>query len=66
MEEVKRLLKEKHIVERERIPIETIIYAVFLYLGGLSLKGVKTRLLGIARSRMLKLTTPIILQKNKE
>ena len=51
IEEVKRLLKEKHIVLRERTPIEIILYAVFLYLGGLSLKGVKTRLLGINRSR---------------
>ncbi|MEM0467138.1 MAG: hypothetical protein QXX20_06035 [Candidatus Thermoplasmatota archaeon] len=48
---VKKLLKEKHIVVRERTPIETIFYAVFLYLGGLSLKGVKTRLLSITRSR---------------
>jgi len=51
IEIVKRLLKEKHIVIRERTPIETQLYAVFLYLGGLSLKGVKTRLLGIKRSR---------------
>ena len=51
IEEVKKLLKEKHIVIRERTPVETILYAVFLYLGGLSLKGVKTRLLGITRSR---------------
>lgn len=51
IEEVKQLLKEKHIVIRERTPIETILYALFLYLGGLSLKGVKTRLLGITRSR---------------
>jgi len=51
IEEVKRLLKEKHIVTRERTPMEIILYAVFLYLGGLSLKGVKTRLLGITRSR---------------
>lgn len=48
---VKRLLKEKHIVIRERTPIETQLYAVFLYLGGLSLKGVKTRLLTVERSR---------------
>lgn len=51
IEEVKKLLKEKHIVVRERTPVEIILYAVFLYLGGLSLKGVKTRLLGITRSR---------------
>ena len=48
---VKRLLKEKHIVLRERTPVETMLYALFLYLGGLSLKGVKTRLLKINRSR---------------
>jgi len=51
IEEVKLLLKEKHIVIRERTPIEIILYALYLYLGGLSLKGVKTRLLGITRSR---------------
>ena len=51
IEEVKRLLKEKHIVQRERTPIDIILYAVLLYLGGLSLKGVQTRLLGYTRSR---------------
>ncbi|MEM0492939.1 MAG: DDE-type integrase/transposase/recombinase [Candidatus Thermoplasmatota archaeon] len=51
IEIVKKLLKEKHIVIRERTPIETQLYGVFLYLGGLSLKRVKTRLLGITRSR---------------
>jgi len=51
IEDIKRLLKEKHIVQRERTPIDIILYAVFLYLGGLSLKGVKTRLIGITRSR---------------
>ena len=51
IETVKRLLKEKHIVLRERTSIETMLYAVFLYLGGLSLKGVKTRLLTVDRSR---------------
>lgn len=51
IEDIKQLLKEKHIVTRERTPIDVILYAVFLYLGGLSLKGVKTRLIGINRSR---------------
>jgi hypothetical protein len=49
IEIVKRLLKEKHIVLRERTSIETMLYAVFLYLGGLSLKGVKTRLLTVVQ-----------------
>ena len=54
IEEVKKLLKEKHIVLRERIPVEVLLqmlYAIFLYLGSLSLKDVKTRLLGITKSR---------------
>jgi len=48
---LKDFKEEKHIVQRERTPIDIILYAVFLYLGGLSLKGVKTRLIGITRSR---------------
>jgi len=51
IEIVKKLMKQKGIVLRERTPIETMLYALFLYLGGLSLKGVKTRLIGITRSR---------------
>jgi len=48
---LKDFKEEKHIVQRERTPIDIILYAVFLYLGGLSLGGVKTRLFGITRSR---------------
>jgi transposase-like protein len=51
IEIVKKLMKQKGIVLRERTPIETMLYALFLYLGGLSLKGVKTRLLRVNRSR---------------
>ena len=51
IEIVKKLMKQKGIVLRERTPIETMLYALFLYLGGLSLRGVKTRLIRINRSR---------------
>ena len=51
IEIVKKLLKEKHIVLRERTPIDTMLYAIFPYLDGLLLKGVKTRLLTTDRSR---------------
>jgi hypothetical protein len=51
IEEVKGLLKEKHVVQRERTPFEVIFYAVLLYLGGLSLKGVQAWLLGYTGGR---------------
>ncbi|RLF60056.1 MAG: hypothetical protein DRN25_03350, partial [Thermoplasmata archaeon] len=38
MQLLRDLLKEKSIVIRERIPIEIILYSVFLYLSGLSFR----------------------------
>ena len=39
---IKRLLKEKHVDIHEKTPFETMLYAMFLYQGGLLLKEVKT------------------------